>query len=448
LPKPIVLIVGKPNVGKSTIFNRIIGQKKSIVLDFPGVTRDHVYGEARWDKRAFTLIDTCGIFENPEDIIEKQQKENVIKSFKEAAVVLFVVDGKNGLTSEDYHVADFLRKSGAKVMLVANKAESFEYYTDNILPELYSLGFGEPFPVSGEHNKNVTGLVDAVFDELEKDGYDTESEENIPDNEYIKIAIIGKPNAGKSSLFNAIIGDERVVVSDIPGTTRDSVDHVVEYKGKKYLFIDTAGMRKKSTVEYGSIEMYSIVRTIDSIDKSDVVISLIDAEEGITNQDQKVSGVAENRGKGTVIVFNKIDILEDIKSAKNDYTEKIKKEMYFVDYSPVVFTSATKKWGIDDLFEAIDTVYENTGRRVSTSLLNAALERHVMLNPPPSKNGKKIKFYFVKQVGVRPPVFTFYTNMPKDISKSYQQSLRNMIRKYVHDFTGSPLFIKFEEKNN
>ncbi|BBE30463.1 GTPase Der [Tepiditoga spiralis] len=445
MAEPIVLIIGKPNVGKSTLFNRIIREKKSIVLDFPGVTRDHVYGEARWGERAFTLVDTCGIFENPEGIIERQQKQVVLSSVKEASLVLFVIDGREGITSEDIHVVEFLRKAGVEIVFVANKIESYEKYERNILPELYEIGFGEPIPVSAEHNKNIDELIDTILERLEQQGIDTTlREEN--DDEIVKVAIIGKPNAGKSSLFNKITGLKKAIVSDIPGTTRDIVDEIVEFDGKKYKFIDTAGMRKKSTVEYGTVEMYSIVRTIKAIERADVVIIVVDSTEGITHQDQKVAGLAENKGKATIVAFNKWDLVKNQSIKKKEYEEYFEKEFYYIKYSPAIYTSAERGWGIEELIDSIDIVNKSRNRRIPTSALNAALERYLMVSPPPVKKGKRIKFYYATQVDVKPPVFTFYSNQPENIPKTYAQSLRNMIRKYIDPFVGTPLFIKFAER--
>lgn len=448
MSKPIVLIVGKPNVGKSTLFNRIIGEKKAIVLDSPGVTRDHIYGEARWDERAFTLIDTCGIFEKPETIIESQLKDIVIKTLKESSVVLFVVDGKNGLTSEDFHVLEILRKANSKVIVVANKAESFDKYELNMEFEFFKLGYGEPIPVSAEHNKNIHELMDKIIENLEEQNTFNDDEDPVEENENsIKVAIVGRPNAGKSSLFNTILGMEKAIVSNIPGTTRDVVDQKVILDDIEFLFIDTAGIRRKKTIDYGSIEMFAVIRTIKAIERADVVIFVIDSIEGITQQDKKVAGIAENRGKGTVVAFNKWDLVESSKKGQKDFIKYFEKEMFFIDYSPVVFTSATEKIGITQLIDSIKEAQESRTRNISTSLLNSALERYVMLTPPPVKKGKRIKFYFAKQVGTKPPVFSFQTNSPGEVPNSYIQGLRNMIRKYLDPFKGSPVYIKIEGKN-
>lgn len=447
MPKPLVLIVGKPNVGKSTLFNRMIGEKKAIVLDFPGVTRDHLYGEARWNERAFTLIDTCGIFETPEGFIEKKQKKLIFDTINEASLVIFLTDGKNGLTSEDLHVAHMLRKSKSEIILVANKAENYDKYELEIEPEMYKLGYGKPIPLSAEHNKNIDELMFDIVDRLENKNCFKEDDNEIDDS--IKVAIVGKPNAGKSSIFNCLIGMNKAIVSEIPGTTRDIVDEKIKINNISYTFIDTAGIRKKKNVKYGSIEMYSIIRTIKAIERSDVVLFILDIIEGITSQDKKVAGIAENRGKSTVILFNKIDLLENIsKIEKEKFMDYFKKELFFIDYSPVIFTSAIKGYGTKEIFDNIKIANDSRNKTISTSFLNTALERYVMTNPPPIKKGKRIKFYFAHQVGTKPPVFTFQTNSPGEIPASYLQGIRNMIRKYIDPFIGSPIFLKIEDRKD
>ncbi|GAB6189578.1 ribosome biogenesis GTPase Der [Marinitoga arctica] len=439
--KPVVLIIGKPNVGKSTIFNRLIKEKKAIVMDYPGVTRDQIFSEARYDGRAFTLVDTCGIFEEPTNELEEVAKNKVIESLNESDLILFVVDGRNGITAEDYYLANVLRRVKDKVLLVANKVESYEKYEINVLPELYKLGLGEPIPISAEHNKNLDELIDNIFEKVPH-----YTVEEVQDDEIIRVALIGRANAGKSSLFNAITGIERAIVSDIPGTTRDSIDELLEINGQKYLFVDTAGLKRKSKTKYGSVEMYSTVRTIRAIENSDVVVLLIDATEGITQQDKKVIGTAENRGKATVIAFNKWDLVKFHDKRIEEYLKLFEKELYFVNYSPVVFTSAAKHWGIEKLMDAIDTAYDSYTKRIPTSALNAALERFMMVSPPPVRKGKRIKIYYGTQVDTKPPVFTFFSNMPQQIPKSYQRAIQNMIRRYIDPFIGSPLFIKFRSR--
>ncbi|WGS64545.1 ribosome biogenesis GTPase Der [Marinitoga aeolica] len=440
--KPVVLIIGKPNVGKSTLFNRLIKEKKAIVMDYPGVTRDQIFSEARYDGRAFTLVDTCGIFEEPANELEETAKNKVMESLGDSDLILFIVDGKNGLTAEDHYLANVLRKVKDKVLLVANKVESYDKFEINILPELYTLGLGDPIPISAEHNKNLDELIDKIFEKIPHYNAKDENHEDV-----IRVALIGRANAGKSSLFNAITGIERAIVSDVPGTTRDSIDEMVEINGQKYLFIDTAGLKRKSKTKYGSVEMYSTVRTIRAIENSDVVVLLIDAVEGITQQDKKVVGTAENRGKATVIAFNKWDLVKYHDKRIEEYLTLFEKELYFVNYSPVIFTSAAKHWGIEKLMDAIDTAYKSYTRRIPTSALNAALERFMMVSPPPVRKGKRIKIYYGTQVDVKPPVFTFFSNMPQQIPKSYQRAIQNMIRRYIDPFIGSPIFIKFKNRS-
>ncbi|RLL86149.1 ribosome biogenesis GTPase Der [Petrotoga sp. Shatin.DS.tank11.9.2.9.3] len=449
MEKPTVLIIGKPNVGKSTLFNRMIGERKSIVHDMPGVTRDNVSSSIQWDDISFTLVDTCGIFEQPEDNIEERQKKIIFESLKDVSLVVFVIDGKIGLTSEDYHIADYLRKTNSKVILVINKAENFEKYELEMKPEIYSLGFGEGIPVSAEHNKNIFTLMDTIANTLKTSGLSSEeSVDSEKDSEEIKVSIVGRPNVGKSSLFNSIIGSEMAIVSEIPGTTRDAIDHLVTMGDNTFRFIDTAGMRKKSTIHYGSIEMFSISRTINAIEKSDVVILVVDSTEGITQQDKSIIGIAEKRGKGTIIAFNKWDLVSNNHQRKEEFFNYFEKELYFVNYSPLVFTSAPKRWGIQELITAIKEVEKSRNKKIPTSALNAALEKYTLVTPPPIKKGKRIKFYYATQVGTKPPVFVFYSNLPYDIPKYYQQGLRNMIRNYIDPFIGSPIFLKFEARKN
>jgi GTP-binding protein len=440
--KPVVLIIGKPNVGKSTLFNRLIKEKKAIVMDYPGVTRDQIFSEARYDGRAFTLVDTCGIFEKPTNELEEVAKNKVMESLNDSDLILFIVDGRNGLTAEDYYLANVLRKVKNKVVLVANKVESLDKFEMDVLPELYKLGLGEPIPISAEHNKNLDELIDEIFERIPEHPIEEENDDNT-----IKVSLIGRANAGKSSLFNAITGINRAIVSDVPGTTRDTIDELIEINRQKYLFVDTAGLKRKSKTEYGSVEMYSTVRTIRAIENSDVVVLLIDAVEGITQQDKKVIGTAENRGKATVIAFNKWDLVKFHDKRIEEYLNLFEKELYFVSYSPVVFTSAAKHWGIEKLMDAIDTAYKSYTRRIPTSALNAALERFMMVSPPPVRKGKRIKIYYGTQVDIKPPVFTFFSNMPQQIPKSYQRAIQNMIRRYIDPFIGSPVFIKFKSRN-
>ncbi len=436
-----VVIIGKPNVGKSTLFNRLVKKRKSIVDDVPGVTRDIVRDVVKTDDGSFYLVDTGGIFERPPGKLEEKVREKVLERIESADLILFLVDGRKSPTSEDHHIADFLRKFSSKLLLVATKVENEEIFSE-VLPDIYSLGLGEPIPVSAEHKRNIDVLLDRILEKLGELGVDMNIE--IPKDDVIRVAIVGRPNAGKSSLFNAILGQERAIVTPIPGTTRDSIDELVEIDERKYLFVDTAGLRRKSRIEKGSLEKYGSYRSVDSLENSDVVVLVIDSTEGVTRQDQRLAGLAERKGKATVVVFNKIDLLERKREGMEELEEEFMEKLYFIDYSPVVFTSASKDWGIEDLIESINTSYESYTTKVSTSRVNKALEKFLLVSPPPSRKGKKIRIYFGMQVDVKPPVFLFFSNRPEDIPKSYVKSLQRMIRNEVYPFTGSPVFIRFK----
>ena len=438
-----VLLVGKPNVGKSTLFNRLVKKRKAIVDDVPGVTRDFVRDVVKTDEGSFYLVDTGGIFEKPPGELEKKVRERVLNALEDADLIMFLVDGRSEPTSEDQLIAEALRKYSDKVLLVATKVENDKVYSQ-VLPEIYSLGFGEPIPVSAEHKRNIDVLVDAILEKLAELGADLTIEEE-EEEEVVKVAIVGKPNAGKSSIFNAIVGEERAIVTPIPGTTRDSLDELVEIEGKKYLFIDTAGLRRKSRIEPRTIERYGTYRSVEAIERADVVVLVIDATEGITRQDQRLAGLAERRGKGTVVVFNKWDLVEHRNERIEEFRDEFLEKLYFVDYSPLVFTSAVKGWGIEELIQAIDRSYESYTTKVPTSHVNRALEKFLMLSPPPSKGGKKVRIYFGMQVDVKPPTFLFFSNRPTDIPKSYVKSLQRMIRREVYPFEGSPVFIRFKK---
>jgi GTP-binding protein len=436
---PTVLIVGKSNVGKSTLFNRLIGKKKSIVDDLEGVTRDAVSDRVIYYDKEFELVDTCGIFENPNDLFTKKTKENTLEMLKEADLAIFVVDGKNGISSEDYYLADLLRKSSIDVILVANKVENEKKFM-NIEPDIYTLGFGDPLKISSEQGKNIDVLLEKVISILESKGYDLRVRNER--KEIIRVSLVGRPNAGKSSLFNAILDSERALVTPIPGTTRDSIDELVEINGEKFLFIDTAGLRRKSRTNYKSIDMYSNVRTIRSIELSDIVIVVLDSVEGITHQDQRIVGLAENRGKGTIVVFNKIDLIKNFNERKREFLEMFEEKFYFVNYSPVIFTSAVSKIGIDQLIKSIKTVYESLHHRVPTSAVNAAIQRMMMFTPPP----RGLKILYGTQVDIKPPTFLFFTNGRK-VPESYQNLIRRTIRENIYHFIGAPLFLKFKSRH-
>jgi len=435
----LVLIVGKPNVGKSTLFNKLIKKRKSIVDDEEGVTRDPVQDVAEWYGKRFKLVDTCGVFDKPEDIISQKMKEVTLNMVKEADLVLFVVDGREGITAEDLNLADFLRKSQVDVLLVANKTENMKKFEREIKSELYSLGFGEPIPVSAEHNINLDVLLENIVKRLEGKGLRLDERTEFKD--VVKVAIVGRPNVGKSSLFNAILNKERALVTPIPGTTRDPVDEEVVIDEKRYLFVDTAGLRKRSRVEPGTVERYSTYRTVESIERADVVVLVLDATEGITRQDQRIAGLIERRGKGIVVVFNKWDLVEHREKRVGEYTTLFREKLYFVDFSPLVFTSASKGWGIGQVLEAIDRAYASLTTKVPSSALNSALQKVLAFTNLP----KGLKIYFGFQVDVKPPVFLFFVNKIEKVKEPQKVFLRRLIREYVHPFEGSPIFLKFKE---
>jgi len=436
-----VVIIGKSNVGKSTLFNRLVRKRKSIVDDIPGVTRDIVRDVVRTESGCFYLADTGGVFEKPKGKIEEVVKEKVLSTLENADLILFVVDGRKEPTSEDFHIAEILRKYKKKVILIASKVENDKIY-QQVLPDIYTLGFGKPVAVSAEERRNIDVLLDIILEKLAELGSSLETQKE--EEDYIKVALVGKPNAGKSSIFNAMVGKERAIVTPVPGTTRDSIDELVEFEGKKYLFIDTAGLRRKSRIEERSVEKLGTYRSVDAIERADVVILVVDATQGITRQDQRLAGLAERKGKATIVVYNKWDLVESKKEKAREFLDQFYEKLYFVDYSPVLFTSAVEGWGLDELFPTINEVYKSYTMKVPTSKINNALEKYLLITPPPSKKGKKLRIYFGMQVDVKPPTFLFFSNRPADIPESYTKSLRRMIREEVYPFVGCPVFIKYK----
>ncbi|QGG47783.1 ribosome biogenesis GTPase Der [Heliorestis convoluta] len=428
MAKPIVAIVGRPNVGKSTLFNRISGGRVAIVEDQPGVTRDRIYRDAQWLDRPFTLIDTGGLelgdYENPfSDVVRKQAQ----LAIEEADLVLFVVDGKNGLTAEDEKIADILRRTQKPVLLVVNKIEDF---SKNQYMEFYALGLGDPIPVSASHGMNTGDLLDmvvAALPEIEED--------YAPD--VIKIAIIGRPNVGKSSLTNAMLGQERVIVSDIPGTTRDAIDTPFERDGKHYVVIDTAGMRRRGKVEE-AIERYSVMRSLRAVDRSDVVLMVIDAVEGVTEQDKKIAGYAHEGGKGCILVLNKWDLVQKDDKTMQRYDKVIRSELGFMQYAPTMYVSAKTGQRLPKILEIVDFVSEQTNRRISTSILNELLADIVRVTPPPTDKGRKLKIYYATQASVKPPTFVLFVNDEELFHFSYRRHIQNRFRE-TFGFEGSPI---------
>lgn len=438
-----VVIVGKPNVGKSTLFNRMAGNKKNIVVDEPGVTRDVIYARVKCDEGAFILVDTCGFFDKPQNELEEKMRQKTESMLKNADLLVFVVDGQKGITTQDEDVAQVLRKIGVPILLVANKTENRVHYERNVLPEIFKLGFGEPIAVSAEHNIGVRYLLDRIVEKLMEVGARFE-EEAVSEDSAVKVAILGKPNAGKSSIFNSILGMERSLVTEIPGTTRDVVDELVEFGGKRYLFVDTAGLRRPSRVEMKTIESYGNLRAVRALERSDVAVIVIDATAGITRQDQRLASLVQRRRKSSVVVLNKVDLvpserLEDLKRA-------FERELRFISYSPLVFTSAVKGKGIPELMQAIDQAYESFTRRVSTSFLNATIERAMAFIPLPRSRERSLKIYYITQLSTKPPTFVAFCNDPRLANAAVEKAIENSIRRYVDPFTGSPIVILFRKR--
>ncbi len=425
--KPLIAIVGRPNVGKSTLFNKIAGKRISIVEDTPGVTRDRVYVDCEWCGKAFTLIDTGGLELKSTDEMWRHIKAQAELAIDMADVIIFVVDGKTGITVDDEQVAGYLRRSRAPVVLAVNKLDNNEKDT---IYDFYALGFGEPYAVSAEQGKGIGDLLDAVLS-------DVESSEKGEEEEALKIAIVGKPNAGKSSITNSLLGYDRVIVSDIAGTTRDSIDTEIEINGKKYIIIDTAGMRKKGNIDK-VLERYSVMRSLGSVRRSDVTVIVCDASEGLTEQDVKIAGFVHEEGKPVVFVFNKWDLIEKDNSTVNEFNNKVKTELKFMDYIKPMYISAKTGKRLDNLLPYIENVYENASRRISTGLLNEMLIDATRINEPPSKNGKRLKIFFITQIASNPPTFVLKVNDPLLMHFSYKRYIENSLRN-TFDFEGTPI---------
>ncbi|MFS8540900.1 MAG: ribosome biogenesis GTPase Der, partial [Tissierellales bacterium] len=417
-----------------TLFNRIIGKRISIVHDKPGVTRDRIYGETDWNGKHFTLIDTGGIEPSSDDVILKQMKRQADFAIDTANLILFMVDAKEGVTYADLDVAQLLRKSGKPVLLVVNKADNntLESY------EFYQLGFKEPIFISAVHGLGIGDLLDEITNYIEKQG-------NISEDEDItKVAIIGRPNVGKSSLLNAILGEERVIVTDIPGTTRDAIDTYFTYNDNRYVFIDTAGLRRKRSINE-DIERYSVIRTLSAIDRSNICIMVIDGTIGVTEQDTKIAGYAHDNGKAMIIAVNKWDIVEKDHNTYLEMERDIREKMSFASYAPIVFISAKTGKRIDKLFETLEAVNNNYNLRISTGVLNDIINEAVLMNQPPSDKGERLKIYYGTQVSVRPPKFVIFVNKKKLVHFSYERYLENQIRQNF-GFDGTPIRFEFKEK--
>ncbi len=438
MSKPTVAIVGRPNVGKSTLFNRLAGTRISIVEDEPSITRDRIYADAEWLDHEFKLIDTGGIEVSNKEEIKSMVKRQSELAIKEADYILFVVDGRAGLTALDEKVAQLLRKSNKKVFVVVNKIEDFNTMQENVW-EFYSLGFEVVVPISAEHGKNLGDLLDHVINEFE-DGVTTEEKEDV-----INIAVVGKPNVGKSSLVNYLVGHERVIVSNIPGTTRDAIDTVIEFNDVKYNFIDTAGLRRKANVN-DDIEYYSNIRAIRAIERSDGVLMMIDAQEGVTEQDKKISGYAHNAGKAMVIAINKWDLINADSDEMANYRDEVYYNLKFLNYVPVSFISAIDGKRVEEVLELLEYSVDQNSKRIKTGLLNEVITEAIQLREPPTKKGKQLKIYYCSQVGVKPPTFVFFVNNPDLMHFAYQRYLENSIRENF-GFIGSPIVMKIKQRS-
>ena len=437
MAKPTVAIVGKPNVGKSTFFNYIVGKRISIVEDKPGVTRDRVYADANWRGRDFTLIDTGGIETDASDVIGSQMREQAKIAINVADVILFVTDVKQGVTATDSEIAMILKKSGKPIVLVCNKADNY-VEDSNEAYEFYSLGVGTPYPVSSTNALGIGDVLDAIYEHFPDD------ESNDDESETIKVAVIGKPNAGKSSLINKILGEERVIVSNIAGTTRDAIDSEFQNEFGKYVFIDTAGIRRKSKVTE-SIEKFSIMRTLLAIERADVCLMLIDAKEGITDQDTKIAGEAHEAGKGIIIVVNKWDEIEKDNHTTQEFEKDIRNKLPFMSYAPIIFISAKTGQRVNKLYEMINKVANQNAMRISTAMLNEVINEAIAIVQPPSDKGKRLKIMYATQASTKPPTFVIFVNNKDLFHFSYERYLVNQIRN-TFGLEGTPVRIIVREK--
>ena len=437
MSKPIVAVVGRPNVGKSTLFNMLAGERISIVKDTPGVTRDRIYADVTWLNYSFTLMDTGGIEPRTNDQMLRHMREQALMAIEMADVVLFLVDAKTGLVDNDYQVADMLRKAHKKVVLVVNKVDNFDRQMSDVY-EFYNLGIGEPHPISSLGKLGVGDMLDEVIHLFPQDL--EEEEDDRP-----RIAVVGKPNAGKSSLINKLLGENRVIVSDIAGTTRDAVDTAITWHDKEYVFIETAGLRRKNKIKE-EIERYSILRTVSAVERADVVILMIDATEGVTEQDAKIAGVAHDRGRGMLILVNKWDLVEKDNHSVKKYTQEIRDVLSFMPYADIMFVSAQTGQRLPKIFDELDMIIQNHALRIATGVLNDILTEAVALQQPPSDKGRRLKIFYMTQVSVKPPTFVIFVNDKKLMHFSYTRYIENKVRE-AFGFQGTPLkFIIRERK--
>jgi GTPase len=435
--KPIVAVVGRPNVGKSTLFNYLAGSRISIVDDTPGVTRDRVYAEAEWRGRTFALVDTGGIETQTDDAMLRQMRSQAEIAIETADVILFMVDVQSGLTAADQDVGTLLRKSGKPIVVCVNKADRPGPMAPDAY-EFYNLGLGEIFPVSSVHGLGTGDLLDAIFEHFPPAG------EHDEDDDVIRVAVIGKPNAGKSSLVNRMLGEERTIVSEVPGTTRDAIDSPLSNQYGRYVLVDTAGLRKKSRID-DDIERYSMIRALAAIEKADVCIVLIDAQDGVTEQDTKIAGYAHNSGKACILVVNKWDLVDKETGTLEHYEKSIREGLVFLQYAPVLFISAKSGQRVPKLFELINHVYAQACLRLSTGMLNDLLAEAMAMSPPPNDKGKRLRIYYATQVGVKPPEFVFFLNDKELMHFSYERYLENQFRK-CFGFEGTPIRFILRER--
>ena len=438
--RPIVAVVGRPNVGKSTFFNAIAGEMISIVKDTPGITRDRIYADVEWLDYAFTMIDTGGIEPDSSDVILSQMREQAQIALDTADVIIFMVDVKQGLVDDDMRVADMIRRSAKPVVLAVNKVDSFQRDMVDVY-EFYNLGIGEPYAISSVNRLGFGELLDAVCEHFPEGSASDE------EDEAVKIAIVGKPNVGKSSILNKLAGEERAIVSDIAGTTRDAIDSRIMHDGKEYLLIDTAGLRRKNKVK-DELEKYMIIRTVAAVERADIVLLVIDATEGVTEQDAKIAGIAHDRGKAVIIVVNKWDAIEKNDKTVNEYTADIRNTLSFMTYAEIVFVSAKTGQRLNKLYETIDAVNENHSMRVATGVLNEIMAQATAMKQPPSDKGRRLKLFYITQVAVKPPTFVIFVNDKELMHFSYTRYIENQVRE-TFGFMGTPLrFIIRERKED
>ncbi|MCR4612301.1 MAG: ribosome biogenesis GTPase Der [Lachnospiraceae bacterium] len=439
MSKPVVAVVGRPNVGKSTLFNSLLGERVAIVKDTPGVTRDRIYADISWLQYDFTLIDTGGIEPESKDIILSQMREQAEIAIDTADVIIFMTDVRQGLVDADSKVCDMLRRSKKPVVLVVNKVDDFDKYMPDVY-EFYNLGIGEPYPISASSKLGLGDMLDEVIAHFPEDAIEEE------DDEIPRVAIVGKPNVGKSSLVNKMCGKDRVIVSDIAGTTRDAIDTKVVYEGREYIFIDTAGIRRKSKIKE-ELERFSIIRAVTAVEKSDVVIIMIDATEGVTEQDAKIAGIAHERGKGIIIAVNKWDAIEKDNKTVNKFTENIRSILSFMPYAQIIYISALTGQRINRLYNMIDSVLANNSMRIATGVLNEIIIEAVAMHEPPSDKGKRLKIFYATQAGVKPPTFVIFVNNKSLMHFSYVRYLENRIRE-AFGFEGTSIKFVIRERKD